>query len=402
MTQQTKRPNLLPYLLVLLVLVGVYGFMNKPVEAEPSYAEVRELFESEQVSAFTVTDTTLRMKLREPIDGKTELKKDLFSVTLFYDDLGELIEQQKADGIIEDYDFTADHSINYVAMFAPYILAVLGIFAIWYFLSVRSAGGGGGDRMAKFGTASFKTGGDNKRPTTFSDVAGADEEKEELQEQSDEKIEPQEESKKELLKGISLLMEGENSTAVSEKVAADFEGKGTAESPYLIEDVDEWRAEAWEMMRIRQDLHFMFITKRIDRLQQCLPPDWGDGYDNVTICCTMENQDRVDYRLPIYKESPIKHKIIICEPLLSQIDFRGELEGWVEQVVAGGESGKEARVCNYDWVLDIRRQCVEAHVGFWFKQTGSYLLKDGHEYKVARQFQHSQARKAELNYTPEK
>ena len=144
MTQQTKRPNLLPYLLVLLVLVGVYGFMNKPVEAEPSYAEVRELFESEQVSAFTVTDTTLRMKLREPIDGKTELKKDLFSVTLFYDDLGELIEQQKADGIIEDYDFTADHSINYVAMFAPYILAVLGIFAIWYFLSVRSAGGGGG------------------------------------------------------------------------------------------------------------------------------------------------------------------------------------------------------------------------------------------------------------------
>lgn len=182
MTQQTKRPNLLPYLLVLLVLVGVYGFMNKPVEAEPSYAEVRELFESEQVSAFTVTDTTLRMKLREPIDGKTDLKKDLFSVTLFYDDLGELIEQQKADGIIEDYDFTADHSINYVAMFAPYILAVLGIFAIWYFLSVRSAGGGGGDRMAKFGTASFKTGGDNKRPTTFSDVAGADEEKEELQE----------------------------------------------------------------------------------------------------------------------------------------------------------------------------------------------------------------------------
>ena len=108
MTQQTKRPNLLPYLLVLLVLVGVYGFMNKPVEAEPSYAEVRELFESEQVAAFTVTDTTLRMKLREPIDGKTELKKDLFSVTLFYDDLGELIEQQKADGIIEDYDFTAD------------------------------------------------------------------------------------------------------------------------------------------------------------------------------------------------------------------------------------------------------------------------------------------------------
>ena len=65
------------------------------------------------------------------------------------------------------------------------------------------------------------------------------EEKEKLQEQSDEKIEPQEKSKEEPPEGISLLMEEENSTAVSEKVAADFEGEGTAESPYLIEDVDD-------------------------------------------------------------------------------------------------------------------------------------------------------------------
>ena len=66
----------------------------------------------------------------------------------------------------------------------------------------------------------------------------------------------------------------------------------------------------------------------------------------------MENQDRVDYRLPIYKAAPIKHKIIICEPLLTEIDFRGELGPWVEQIVVGGESGKEARICNYEWVLD--------------------------------------------------
>ena len=182
LTQQTKRPNLLPYLMALLVLIGVYGFMSRPTEPEPSYAEVRELFEQEKVKSFTVMDTTLRLTLRESVDGKTEVKKDLFSFALFYDDLGELIEQQAAEGIIEDYDISADHSINYVAMLAPYVLAVLGIFGLWYFLTLRSAGGGGGDRMAKFGTASFKTGGDNKRPTTFSDVAGADEEKEELQE----------------------------------------------------------------------------------------------------------------------------------------------------------------------------------------------------------------------------
>ncbi|CDD93328.1 phage protein Gp37/Gp68 [Bacteroides intestinalis CAG:315] len=173
-------------------------------------------------------------------------------------------------------------------------------------------------------------------------------------------------------------------------------------SDFLVEDADVWRPEAWEMMRLRQDLHFLFITKRIDRLKDCLPPDWGEGYDNVTICCTMENQDRIDYRLPIYKAAPIKHKIIICEPLLSRIDFRGELGEWVEQVVAGGESGREARVCDYDWVLEIRRQCIDANVGFWFKQTGSFLLKDGKEFKVARQFQHSQARKAEINYEPDR
>ena len=182
LTHQTKRPNLLLYLMALLVLIGVYGFMSRPTEPEPSYAEVRELFEQEKVKSFTVMDTTLRLTLRESVDGKTEVKKDLFSFALFYDDLGELIEQQAAEGIIEDYDISADHSINYVAMLAPYVLAVLGIFGLWYFLTLLSAGGGGGDRMAKFGTASFKTGGDNKRPTTFSDVAGADEEKEELQE----------------------------------------------------------------------------------------------------------------------------------------------------------------------------------------------------------------------------
>ena len=83
-------------------------------------------------------------------------------------------------------------------------------------------------------------------------------------------------------------------------------------SDFLVEDADEWRPEAWEMMRLRQDLHFLFITKRIDRLKDCLPSDWGEGYDNVTICCTMENQDRIDYRLPIYKAAPINIKLLFA------------------------------------------------------------------------------------------
>ena len=169
-------------------------------------------------------------------------------------------------------------------------------------------------------------------------------------------------------------------------------------SDFLLEDADEWRPEAWQMMQTRGDLHFLFITKRIDRLQHCLPEDWGEGYENVTICCTVENQDRADYRLPIYKAAPIKHKIIICEHLLTRIDLSSYLGAWVEQVVVGGESGEEARVCHYDWVLEIRDLCIKENISFWFKQTGTKFVKDEKFYFIRRRLQHAQARKAGINF----
>jgi len=70
-------------------------------------------------------------------------------------------------------------------------------------------------------------------------------------------------------------------------------------SDFLLEDADAWRVEAWEMMRLRSDLNFFIITKRIHRLQSVLPPNWGEGYDNVSIACTVEDQQSADYRLPI-------------------------------------------------------------------------------------------------------
>ena len=167
--------------MILLLLVGVFGYLNKDPEPEPSYAEIKALFEQEKVKSFTISDTTLKMELREEVDGKTTVTKDLYDFDLFYDDLNELVEKQKAEGILEDYDYGADHSPNYLTTFLPYVIAILGMFAIWYFISVRSVGGGG-DRMAKFGMANFKSGRDSSRPTTFSDVAGAQEEKEELAE----------------------------------------------------------------------------------------------------------------------------------------------------------------------------------------------------------------------------
>lgn len=169
-------------------------------------------------------------------------------------------------------------------------------------------------------------------------------------------------------------------------------------SDFFVPDADPWRKEAWEMIAQRRDLHFLMITKRIDRLSICLPEDWGEGYEHVTICCTVENQDRADYRLPIYREAPIRHKIIICEPLLERINLRPYLGPWVEELVAGGESGNDARPCDFDWILDLRGQCIKEEIPFHFKQTGARLIKDGHMYRIQRQYQHSQAEKAGIDY----
>ena len=182
------------------------------------------------------------------------------------------------------------------------------------------------------------------------------------------------------------------------KISSGTEVATCFTSDFFVEDADEWRPEAWRIIKERSDLNFLMITKRIDRFHVGLPDDWGDGYDNVTICCTMENQDRVDYRMPIYMDAPIKHKIIICEPILERIDLAPYIGSWTEQVVVGGESGNEARVCDFDWVMEIRQLCVENNISFWFKQTGSKLLKDGKLYNINRRLQHSQARKAGINY----
>lgn len=172
-------------------------------------------------------------------------------------------------------------------------------------------------------------------------------------------------------------------------------------SDFLLADADEWRNEAWQMMKQRSDLEFMFITKRIDRLADCLPDDWGEGYPNVQIGCTTENQERADYRLPIFIKLPIRSRIIICEPLLEGINLSPYLGPWIDGVVAGGESGSEARVCDYDWVLSLRQQCVEQHVPFHFKQTGAKFKKGEKIYNINRKFQHTQARKAGIDYTPD-
>jgi protein gp37 len=155
-------------------------------------------------------------------------------------------------------------------------------------------------------------------------------------------------------------------------------------SDFFLEDADQYRLQAWQAIRERQDLHFFIPTKRIHRFPECIPPDWGNGYENVTIACTAENQAMADKRLPIFVSLPIRHREIIVEPMLERMDIGAYLTG-IEHVTVGGESGQNARQCDLQWVRDLRRQCLTANVPLWFKQTGARFINAfGETVHVAR------------------
>ena len=171
-------------------------------------------------------------------------------------------------------------------------------------------------------------------------------------------------------------------------------------SDFFHKDADQWRGDAWQIMKTRSDCFFYMVTKRPERIKGCLPPDWDDGYDNVEICCTCENQAMANKRLPIFLPLPIKHKSIIHEPMLERIDIRPFLKkysGQVECVSVGGESGPKARLCDFAWVLDSHMQCVEFGVDFHFHQTGAIFKKGSKVYDIPRDQQHTQAKKAGLD-----
>ncbi|MGN0977277.1 MAG: DUF5131 family protein [Faecousia sp.] len=168
---------------------------------------------------------------------------------------------------------------------------------------------------------------------------------------------------------------------------------------FLLPDADSWRSECWEMIKERSDCHFIFLTKRIDRFMDCIPADWGEGYHNVTVGCTVENQQRAEERLSLFSELPIRHKNIICQPMISAINLEKYLDG-IELVIAGGESDRNARPLCYDWVLSIREQCIRNQVAFAFRQCGTHFIKDGKLYTLQVRDLAAQARKANINYSP--
>lgn len=166
---------------------------------------------------------------------------------------------------------------------------------------------------------------------------------------------------------------------------------------FFLAEADEWRADAWAMIRERQDLDFLILTKRIDRFWESLPADWGDGYENINIGCSVENQKQADIRLPKFLSFPIKRRFVACSPLLESIDLSPYLSG-IDHVSVNGESGRDARVCDYDWVLDIREQCMDAGTTFWFKGTGSLFRRDGVTQKVNPYKQGSLAKELNISF----
>lgn len=154
-------------------------------------------------------------------------------------------------------------------------------------------------------------------------------------------------------------------------------------SDFLIEEADAWRDEIWKIIRIRSDVIFYILTKRPERMIELLPKDIEDGYENVIFNVTCENQKRLDERIPILKKLPFKHKGIMIAPILGEVTIEKYLkEGFIEQVICGGENYGGSRDCNFDWIKTISNECKKYDVTFAFIETGTSFIKDNKKYII--------------------
>ncbi len=171
-------------------------------------------------------------------------------------------------------------------------------------------------------------------------------------------------------------------------------------SDFFLEEADPWRPEAWAMMRRRSDVVFTLLTKRPQRVERCLPPDWGDGWDNISFNVTCENQRRADERIPILHALPFKHKGIMCAPFIGPVRIDKYLaQGQIEQVICGGENYDGARPCHFEWVQALRTDCVRYNTRFCFIETGSVFVKDGRTYHLPnKRLQSEMAYKSGMNF----
>ncbi len=173
------------YALIVMILVAtVYALQG--VNAGPSvesYSQVYDLFRNEQVRSLVVEDDVLYLELRDPQNNRYQVSYDLYSFDLFYQDFNDLIVEQHQKGIIESYEYSPPFKAPWWFSFIPTLILVVLFGVLWYNLFLRQGGGGGeGGRASRFGRARTRSADGEGKKVTFSDVAGADEEKEELRE----------------------------------------------------------------------------------------------------------------------------------------------------------------------------------------------------------------------------
>jgi protein gp37 len=164
-------------------------------------------------------------------------------------------------------------------------------------------------------------------------------------------------------------------------------------SDWFIEDADEWRDEAWQIVR-DTPFAYMILTKRPERMAEHLPSDWGAGYPNVWLGVSAENQENTDKRIPQLLKIPAAIHFVSAEPLLGPLNLYDFLPAlwpkwtpeteWkpavlfkIDWVITGGESGPGCRPAEMDWFRDIRDQCTSAGVAFFHKQMGGKRKVDG-------------------------
>lgn len=170
------------FALIFIILMATIFMLFSQNQTEPiKYSELRRLFEQEKVEEFVVEGDSIVLSLKEPVDGSMTISYDLYSFSVFYEDFHELINQQYESGIIKDYDYLPGWEYPWWFSFIPYIIVFAVFGVLWYFMMNRGAGGGDKGAM-RFGKARTRLASADKNRVTFADVAGADEEKAELEE----------------------------------------------------------------------------------------------------------------------------------------------------------------------------------------------------------------------------
>lgn len=145
-------------------------------------------------------------------------------------------------------------------------------------------------------------------------------------------------------------------------------------SDWFIDQADDWRDEAWNVIRQTPHHNYQILTKRPERIQEHLPGDWENGWKNVWLGVSIENQKQVD-RADLLRSIPAHIRFISAEPLIGPIQFT-KLRG-IHWVITGGESGPKSRPMDLAWVRSIRNQCQRSKVAFFHKQNGGTRIING-------------------------